>query len=425
MIFFLLFFLLFSFFLAIKKPTYFVVLYLLVSTRFLGFLNIDLILINGYSVGFLLLNVISFIGTFTKRSVFKISKKLFIFILILSLLLLHGIFYSYYMGFSDVLKSIIAGNDFFYYFFLFYLLGRKSSIDAILILKFIKFLGLYLSIVLLINLLIGIAPPFYESKLFSFDSLEVYYLTYISLAMFIVYNELVSKQMKFNLFVLYISILFIGLIIGQHISIVITTTIGLLLLYVVGKQSKFNFKIFLRQVIIVISSLFIFLLSFSDLRIKIFNSIEQIISGTNVALISRDRANEFRWDAIKKEPVIGYGFIHPSSSIMKSIGSDLNSKYTIGLGSIDSGYVDLLLKFGYFGTIIMLILFGFFIIKVFIYLNKYTKLQVVMATYLLQYYALNYTWSVFSYAHGIIPLSLALFIILYPKNLVITVKARN
>jgi hypothetical protein len=410
MILILLLFLAFSFVLAVKKPTYFVVLYLLVTTRFLGFLNLDIITFNGYEISFVLLNFIAFIGTFTTKTFLKISKKFFLFQLLIVVLILFGIFYPYYMGFSEIFKSVISGKDFYYYFLLFYLVGRRNSLDIALILKSVKFLGLYLSVVLIIYLLIGVAPLYYEEKLFAIKSLEVYYLTYISLASFIIYYEWISKEIKSSLFLFYMLTLLIGLIIGQHFSIVISTIMGWLLLYILGKKN--NFKTLLVKVTIIASLIFVFLIIFTDLRIKIFNTAEGIISRTDVALVSRDRVNEFRWEAIKKQPVFGYGFIHSSSSIMSTIDANSNSKYTSELGLIDSGYVDLLIRFGYFGTISMLIIFGYFLIKIFIDMPKYTKLQVVMATYLLQYYMINFTWSVFSYAHGIVPASVALWIIL-------------
>ena len=64
-------FFLFTFFLAIKNPSFFVLFYLLASTKFLGFFDIEYyFVLGGFGLGMPLLNVITLI------SVFFAKKKL-------------------------------------------------------------------------------------------------------------------------------------------------------------------------------------------------------------------------------------------------------------------------------------------------------------------------------------------------------------
>ena len=89
------------------------------------------------------------------------------------------------------------------------------------------------------------------------------------------------------------------------------------------------------------------------------------------------------------------------------------------LSVIDSGYVDLLTKYGVIITLLYLFLFSKIIIVPFHKKNRVKNKNdrmINMATYLSQYYIVNLTWSVFTFAHGIVPMSLAIFI-LYKDNL--------
>ena len=92
------------------------------------------------------------------------------------------------------------------------------------------------------------------------------------------------------------------------------------------------------------------------------------------------------------------GFLYKSSSLLRSFGG---TGYKETLSFIDAGYVDLLGRFGVIG----LLLFLFYPFKIlfnslrFPYLFPFTFL-------IIQFVAVNYTWSVFSYPMGILVLSL-------------------
>jgi len=104
------------------------------------------------------------------------------------------------------------------------------------------------------------------------------------------------------------------------------------------------------------------------------------------------------------------GFVHKTAPIMKKFESKYKSRFTEKFDVIDSGYVDMLVRFGYGGMYMFLVIFTLYIYNVFRQENP-NPYALVAAAYLVQYYPMNYTWSVFTFSHGIIPMSVAFFMI--------------
>jgi len=187
------------------------------------------------------------------------------------------------------------------------------------------------------------------------------------------------------------------------------TTLG----FVVYKYA-YNRNLVLEQIsILSILALTFFITVFSviffeDLYFEILNTVNGIITGEDGALASRDIYNEFRWQAISMQKELGYGYVHKSSEIMKLFAADDSNRFMESLGVVDSGFVDMLVKYGYIGTVVIIIVFLKFSITGF-KSNFRNPLSLVMSMYLIQYLFINYTWSVFTYSHGIIPCSLAFF----------------
>ena len=117
------------------------------------------------------------------------------------------------------------------------------------------------------------------------------------------------------------------------------------------------------------------------------------------ALMTRNEFNEFRWDLIQKNQWFGYGFLDKSSEIVKSHSS--SSVYAETFSFIDAGYIDLL---GRFGWIIMLV----FLLYPLKYLLSSIKDKELFpfSMFIVQFFCVNYTWAVFSFPMGIIPLSI-------------------
>ena len=400
-------FLLISFFLALKKPIYFVIFYLLASTKFLGFFDVEYyFVIGGVGLGMPMLNITTFIASFFITNWYKVPKKYLKFIIFMLLIIMYGILLPFVRGHETLIQSIMASKDFWAVSILLYLVTHRKKVSIRVLLKTIQFIGFYLALMYVFYLLFNIAPPAYLEG----NHVRGYYPTYMSLAFFLYYVSFQNKQIKLKKFIIIGVILFIGLVIAGHFSLVFGTLFALVVISVFYNKTKFSWGRILTRGFTLFSILFIIIISFSDVRKHIVNQYEMIAYGTDVALVSRDIYNEFRWKAIEERPLSGYGFIHKSSPLTSKFRTINENRFAESFGVIDSGYVDLLIKFGYLGTFIYLLLWARVIFPILFRPQKYHILQLGMAAYLMQYFLINYTWSVFTFSHGLIPAFIAIFI---------------
>ncbi len=409
--------LLLAFYLGLKKPTYLVLLYIAASTKFFGFFDMGLFIVNGTDLGFFSLNIVVMITVFLTKPGFKIPRYLSLMVIVIILLWGFGVLYPYFQGYESFMQAIIASKQFFFFSFFLYLFKNYKKIDFDAVVTLIKFIGIYLSLVLIINLIVSIAPPTYIVYDKIFSQVRIYFPTYISLAAFLYYADWLNGKTNVLRTLFIISFLIIGLSLAGHFSIVVTTVFGLMAAFFIwNKNGKRIFGSFLKKLTYLILIL-ILIFSFStSLRENESKNISIIADGSDVALTSRVIYNKFRWEAIYAQPLFGYGFIHKTAPIMRKFDFDENNRYMEKLGVIDSGYVDLFLRFGYIGTFIYLFTFGLYLITILRAKVQKSYLSFVMAIYLFQYYILNYTWSVFSFSFGIIPMSLAFSLILYERK---------
>jgi len=412
MIFLLIFIVLFTLYLALQKPTYLVIFYIIASTKFLGFFDMGLFVIGGTDLGSFSLNLVVLLSAFYSKSWYKLDKFIFPMMLTVSILIVYGILNPYLNGYENMQQAIIASKSFLYFSIFFYLFGRRREINLNVVIQFLKILGIYLSLILIASLFISLVPPFYSESYIGYkDYIRVFFPTYISLALFLYYTQWQEKIIASKKMILIFLILLLGLIISGYFALTISTLLSLGLIYFIWhRSSSINWYYFFKKLLYLIILICSIFLSSEKLRVATFDNIELILDGSDVALSSRDTYNQFRWDAIEKKPYFGYGFIHKDAPIMKQFETSENNKFMEKLGVIDSGYVDLLIRFGYIGMFIYLIIFGFYIFKIFKQKNPQVY-SLAMVAFLFQYYFVNYTWSVFSFMHGIIPMSIAFFIL--------------
>ncbi len=407
------FFLVISFILAIKSPTYFVAFYLLVSTRFLGFFDIEYyFVIGGNSLGMPMLNIIAFIASFFRINWYKFSKKFIFFALFYLLFVLYGIIYPVTLEYENITQAVMASKEFWTISILFYLVSRRKKINEKTLIKVIQFIGIYLAFIYIYYLFFKIAPPFYMEE----DQVRGYFPTYISLALFLYYIKFQNRQIKLITFIIIGLILIFGLILAGYFALVVGTVFSLLIFFLLYSKNKLSLgKLFKRSFILFVI-LFVILISFSNLRKNSEDKINMIISGTDVSLTSRDSYNQFRWEAISERSFFGYGFIHKSAPISIKFKILENNRYNESFGVIDSGFVDLIIKFGYIGMSIYLLLWASLILPVLFRPKNYSLLQLGLSAYLLQYFIITYTWSVFSFSHGLIPAFIAIFMISFQQS---------
>jgi len=405
------------------SPTKFIILYLLSTTKFFGFLDLEGMsgALMGFNFFFFVLYLIAFCLAIIENNKIELRidvKRIPIFLYFI-IIFSHGILYPSIMGFSSVFPSIIAGKHFFIFFILLYMINKKSSIDFHLIKKTVIFLSIIISLIIFVYAITGITTPFYEQKTMLDGSpqgiIQVYFLTYISLSVFLLLREYMHdtkvKSQAIFLIIFFISILAIS----GHRSIFFTTLIFSLLFIFIKLFKRILTKI--NKPIIISSSIIIFL-TFVGLFLSFyFQEINEIGGVVDPAIASRYIYDALRIDLISYRPFFGYGFIHPSSSIMSQLLIDFSSVYKETLTTVDSGYIDLMVRFGAIGTIFYLFPFAYISLKRIILNKKYNYSQILLAFFIAQYFAVNIVWSVFSYDHGLVTLVIAVFLLFFDDDM--------
>lgn len=400
-------------FLSVKWPTFFVAYFIIASTKFLGFIDPSTFIVNGIEFGYFGLNIIALVGSFLSITWYNIPKKSILIMFIILAMLIYGISKPLFDGNSTFLQSFMASKEIWFYFIFFYLVSHREKIKSEQIITLIKWIGLYFSLIYIFGILVpGIVPLYY----FDDEIIRVYYPTYISLALFLFAVDLKTKgQIKIKSLVP-ISMLLVSLVFAGYASLTIMSVIGLVgYLFIYHEKKLLNKKSILAFIIMSVLIVLLLILINEETYNYLLTSIYDIISGNDPSISSRMLYNEFRWEFINRQREFGYGFIHQSSEIMKSMNTSDSNRYMQRLGVIDSGYVDMFTKFGFIGTAVIIVIFLKFIVSGYLQKNKNT-LSLAMVFYFSQYFFVNYTWSVFTFAHGIIPGVIALYMIFWNQS---------
>jgi len=390
--------------LSISCPRYFVVFYILATTKFLGFFDPEAAFVfQGLGLGMPSLNLIVFVVVLFRGRLRRVSKNYRIFAYGLIGLLVYGILRPMALGVETWQQAIIASKEFWTIGFFLYLVKFRRKIPIGYLLKIIVPIGLYLSTTYLMYQLIGLAPPVYISG----DIFRAYYPTYISLAWFFTFYFFLIKNIRIVRFLIYTSIFSIGLILAGHSSITITSIslIGFSIFFLRGKVKYTLYRV-LRLTIGILT--LVLLTLFSE---TINNFVSDVLSRKDTAISSRENYNVFRWEAIRDKPYLGYGFIHKNAPINEKYIDLSTNRFTERFEVIDSGYVDVLIKYGIFGLLFVIFLWLFIIKKAFSNKTSSQLLARVCGLFILQYFLINYTWSVFTYSHGLIPGVIVAFVI--------------
>jgi hypothetical protein len=399
------FYIVFAFFLAILSPKHFVAFYILSTTKFLGFFDPEtLFTFQGIGLGGPTLHIVIFAVVLSKGRVNRMAKVYHFFTLGMIGLFIYGIVKPLIFGLESVVEATMASKEFWAVSFFLYLCKFK---DKILIEQFIKLivpLGVYLSLTYLVNLFFNLAPPFYRPD----EVFRASFPTYISLAWFFCYYLFLSKKYKAIYFLLLSAIFFSGLILAGHSAITITS-VGFICFFSLVFRGRASISFFTVFRTFLICQLVFFIVMYSD---PLYNYLSLVISGEDSALSSRDSYNVFRWEAINDSPMFGYGFVHKNAKINQEYIDVTTNQYTERFQVIDSGYVDILIKFGYIGLALILVIWSKIVVLAFTSSITYNPLRIVCGLYLLQYFLINYTWSVFTHIHGLVPGFIVAFMII-------------
>jgi hypothetical protein len=406
MIFLFILYLLLALWLAFFYPKTFFTFYILASTKFLGFFDAEaLFVFNGLGLGTPGLHLTLVLVLILKAKIKRVPKNYKVFALGMSAFLVYGIFSPVILGYESIFQALMASKGFWCLTFFIYLIRFRNQLPLSYILNVLIFIGTYISITYIVSLLFNLYPPFYYSE----EIFRAYYPTYMSLAWFFVYFKLLNKSLKRIHFIFYSILFSTSLFLAGHFALTFSTIFFISLhVLIVQKQKSFSIKTVFR------GALALGLISYLVLLTPVLSTnINSIISGDNTAISSRNIYNKHRWVAIYEKPFSGYGFIHKSADITQDYVDNGENRFMERFEVIDSGYVDILIKFGFVGLVLTLLIWVKPVIRILKNQRFYSYLEVVCSLYILQYILVNYTWSVFTFNHGLIPGFVAIFIICY------------
>lgn len=388
------FFLLAQSYFAFFKPKLFLFFYLIFISSFLGFISKE-VLVSDTDIGLFyqsaLMMLISMIN-FKRILSLKSYAKLLSFLVFL--FYLYGIIKPVWIGMSSFLQSLIASKEFSTLFLIPYLFIFRNSFSINYIIKILSFFGYYFLFILILFVLLDFIPVQYVKD---GGQLEFYYPTILSLFLFI--KSAYAKNTVEKVLVLFmLTIWVVGMYYEGHLAIMLTTVVGCIM--VLFKLPFINF----------VNKKSWFILGIGLLGLLYFNSyfIELItIFSESSSIVSRNVVNAGRIELIFERPLFGYGFMHDSA-----LQLDSNNKYAMNLFVIDSGYIDLLGKFGLIGTLSYLILLTIPFLK-----KEKNVMKISLKLFFLQLLFVNITWSVFSFSIGTIAISIALYLFYSYQNI--------
>lgn len=374
-------------FCAFTNPNRFVIVYILFHTSFLGFIPNDIILFN-IELSTFLSNIIALTASikYWKRIEDKTSRYI---IYILLLFFIYGILKPIYDGNQNFMLSLIGSKAYTFYFFVIYMITFKKSIIYNKIFNTVLFIGISFSVLYIINSIgIKLVPIAYIKE----STIQCHYDSFMPFALLYINSPISNiKKHKF----IYTILLLLGTYLGGFFSLFATSILLLPLQHIIIKNRKNKSTIAL----LIFIGLIITSLSYTFLN-KEINSSETFTFQKN-AYEARRAVNEFRWELIDKKYELGYGFIHNSSYFL-SFYINEDTPYMRTFTFIDSGYTDMMGKFGLIGTIL------FLLIPISIFIKGFNnKKNINCVLFILQLLAVNATWSVFTYQMGIILLAIA------------------
>lgn len=397
---------------SLSRPNGYVLIYLLVFTQFLGFVDFKSIEVEGVFNILLYLNMLTIIASFIKvlldmGSTSRGWSLLFIVMLFFG----YGLIAPIMHGDSGFKAALIDGKDFLSFSLLGYMLAFRNEIHIRTLADRVVLIGVGLSLIVILAVFGGIAIteyPLSRPHLGITAGVRILSPSLMSLGFFFLVHRLKSGALSPGGW-LCLGITLVGLVYQEHRAIMLCTLCASFIYYFY--RSSFN-QLFIAGILIILlmSSVLAVRLS-DDLAYRFFSPVEELIEGKG-AMLSRSYVNLIRWDLIEERPVAGYGFIDESSPRGKEHLSVTFSRFEQTYGTVDSGYVDLLIRFGYLGAALYLL--PWLTVGLLPILSKRAKgtLGESCGFYVLILFPVCITWSMFTYVFGIVPLSLCVFIIL-------------
>ncbi|MBV5330244.1 MAG: hypothetical protein JZU65_21880 [Chlorobium sp.] len=359
-----------------------VLLLLLPSSQFLGFIDPMQIAVKGLFDIHALIVIVIFISILISINRFKLifHAKFRVNLLVLIILWCYGVFYPYFMGYSSLFYSLKSSKEFLTIFssvaILLFINDRK---EVDLGWRYIVYLGLYYSVVEIIGQFTGpslqkILSYVMRREDFLFTKIYLPFWPVILFSLLYSYYALSLKVYKSYSFAF---VSFVGLMLTFFRSYLVATFAIVPLFLVLSGQGlmkiaqRINSLIMILTVSVILVAVIFAggLESLEKIYDKFFASaITEITTHTGGALIGREQVVKSREKILFKSSLLGYGFIDKDSYMGNKLKHHVHGE---NLGFIDRGILDIPIKFGYLGFLLLIVSLVYVIVLLTKMVNKY------------------------------------------------------
>ncbi len=360
-----------------------ILIMLLPASEFLGFVDPMKFAVEGAFDIHALLSLIIFLTILVSIHKLKllIKSPFFLPISIFFLFWLYGVIYPWVSGNSSLFYSLKASKEFLTIFsFVAVLLFINTKKDIELGWKYLIGLGIYYSILEILGQVFG--PILKDNMSYQMRREDLFfwkiYAPFWPVILIALYKSYYEYAQGVSKPFIKLGLSAIGLLLTFFRSYLLAAFVSLpIVLLIYGKGIS---KTFIRTTLFIFAICFcltiIALMSFtisSDFasinKIAhkfVFSAVEEITTQSGGSLIGRKKVSESRENMLEKKSYIGYGFIDKESNLGKSVRKTIVDG---NLGFIDRGTLDIPIKFGNIGFIVM-VLNILFIVYVLVKVNS-------------------------------------------------------
>jgi len=390
-----------------RWPRVFFAGYLFATTKCFGLLPMEVVLL--VPAGLMLIHLTMLAVTLVKLATgqWMAPRGVNIFLLLWVGLWFFGMIYPVLVGDSNLLFALQESKHFLCYAGLSYLLMHRDHFDQEYLERLFTFMGVVLVFILILGRVFGIVPPGYFYHLEK-DFIHVDHILYFTLALYFAFSRWISTWEPRHAALA--AFLFIGLIIQGHRSVMFVALVQLPALAAMKGRWSMGMKLVTATIPIVLAgSALAGMVGFTN---PIFERGVSILQTTEDDIMAgRERANLLRYALIAERPILGYGFINKNSSLGASVALQSTSRFNETLGVIDSGYVDLAIRFGILGTLLFLGAYAGLLLPYWMRGRALGPHQTSMLLLLTGCLAIHFTWAVLTYEHGIVGINVMIFIL--------------
>ena len=401
---------------SLAKPNAYVFFYLLAFTHFFGLANYGAVEIEGLFKVILYLNALTLLAAAIKLTLDPgVSSRGWLMVGFLWTFFLYGLLAPFIENASGLKEAFIDGKDFLSFALLAYLLAFQKELDTRLLMNQIIFIAVGLAFVELLAVFAGITVPGYamaREHIGLSAGVRIISPTLLALGWFFqCYRLKYEGSSIFRWGVL--AFMLCGLILQEHRSVLLASLVMSLVFYFYRTTLRRT----LQGVALVV------VLTFAAVLIQEPAEFEKRFISPVIELMEQSGAMEARagvdyqrWLLIEERPIRGYGFIDEKSRRGKELYSFTSSRFEESYGTVDSGYVDLLIRFGYAGTAIYLLVWLIMAAYPFLPWKRRDTLGECCGFYVLSFFPVCITLSVFTYNFGLVPLGICAYLICNPGS---------